>query len=67
MVTADEIEDTIAELHKERKTSKEISKIVHKNFTFIGAVLRKRFPEEYSGTGSSTITKETQIIFLACA
>jgi hypothetical protein len=41
MVTSDEIEEQIAELHKERKTSKEISKIVHKNFTFIGAVLRK--------------------------
>jgi len=59
MVSADEIEERIAELHRERKTSKEISKIVHKNFTFIGAVLRKRFPEEYPNTENSEENKET--------
>ena len=64
MVTADEIEDTIAELHKERKTSKEISKIVHKNFTFIGAVLRKRFPEEYANGNNSEENKETEALKL---
>ena len=64
MVSADEIEEQIAELHRERKTSKEISKIVHKNFTFIGAVLRKRFPEEYADADNSIITKETQALKL---
>jgi hypothetical protein len=29
MVTVAEIEDRIAEMHNERKTSKEISKVVH--------------------------------------
>jgi hypothetical protein len=64
MVTSDEIEERIVELHKEGKTSKEISKVVHKNFTLIGAVLRKRFPEEYADNGSGTITKETQALKL---
>ena len=62
MVTSDEIEEQIAELHRERKTSKEISKIVHKNYTYIGAVLRKRFPEEYTDT--SLISKETDALKL---
>ena len=64
MVTVIEVEDQIAELHKEGKTSKEISKIIHKNFTFIGAVLRKRFPEEYIDADNSAITKETQALKL---
>ncbi len=64
MVTVIEVEDQIAELHKDGKTSKAISKIVHKNFTFIGAVLRKRFPEEYAEAENSTVTKETQALKL---
>lgn len=64
MVTSEEIEEQIAELHRERKTSKEISKVVHKNFTFIGAVLRKRFPEEYADADNSIITKEIQALKL---
>jgi hypothetical protein len=62
MVSADEIEEQIVQMHKERKTSKEISKVVHKNFTFIGAVLRKRFPEEY--TDNSVENKETEALKL---
>jgi hypothetical protein len=64
MVTSDEIEEQIAELHRERKTSKEISKIVHKYFTFIGAVLRKRFPEEYPDNKDSEENKETEALRL---
>lgn len=45
MVTIAEIEEQITKLHKEGKTTKEISKVVHKNYTFIGAMLRKLFPE----------------------
>ena len=41
---------------------REISKMIHKNFTFIGAVLRKRFPEEY--TGSCSTNRETQALKL---
>jgi hypothetical protein len=62
MVTYSEIEERIASLHKEGKNIKEISKIVHKNYTFIGAVLRKRFPEEYKN--SITVNKETQALKL---
>ena len=39
-----------------------ISKVIHKNFTYIGAVLRKRFPEEY--TDSCTTNRETQALKL---
>ena len=41
---------------------REISKVIHKNFTYIGAVLRKRYPEEY--TDSCTMNKETQALKL---
>ena len=41
---------------------REISKVIHKNFTYIGAVLRKRFPEEY--TGGRTANTETQALKL---
>jgi len=40
MVTRQEIEDIIANLHKEHKTTREISKVVHKNFTY-SAIERK--------------------------
>jgi hypothetical protein len=62
MVTSDEIEEQIAELHRERKTSKEISKIVHKNFTFIGRILRRNFPEEYPDSDNSEENKETEAL-----
>jgi hypothetical protein len=60
MVTIKEIEERIVELHRQGKTSKEISKDVHKNYNFIGDVIRKRFPEEYPDT--ITMTKETQAL-----
>ena len=64
MVTADDIEFKIVRLHEEGKTSKFIAGAVHKNFTYIGAVLRKRFPEEYADADNSIITKETQALKL---
>jgi hypothetical protein len=57
-----EIDELRVQLHKEGKTMREISKVVHKNFTYIGAVLRKRFPEEY--TDSRTTNRETQALKL---
>ena len=62
MVAFSEIEETIARLHKEGKTSKYISGVVHKNYTFIGAVLRKRFPEEYPE--NNTMNQETHALEL---
>jgi hypothetical protein len=62
MVTNAEVEELIVQLHKEGKGTREISKMAHKNFSFVGAVLKKRFPEEYSDT--ITITKETQALKL---
>jgi intein-encoded DNA endonuclease-like protein len=62
MVTTDDIEEIIVKLHKEHKTTREISKFVHKNFSYVGAVLRKRFPEEYAD--DNTISKETQALKL---
>ena len=62
MVTISEIEERIASLHREGKNIKEISKIVHKNYTFIGAILRKQFPEEYPDTNG--MNKETQALKL---
>jgi hypothetical protein len=62
LVTSLEVEELIVRLHEEGKTSREISKLVHKNFTYIGAVLRKRFPEEY--TDSCTTNRETQALKL---
>ena len=39
--------------------------MVHKNFTYIGAVLRRRFPDEYvNNDNSKTISKETQALKL---
>jgi hypothetical protein len=64
MVTSDDIEEKIVKLHKEGKTSKYISGAVHKNFTFIGAVLRKRFPEEYPDTENNEENKETEALKL---
>ena len=62
MASRTEIEELIVQLHKEGKTMREISKMIHKNFTYIGAVMRKRFPEEY--TGSCTTNRETQALKL---
>ena len=60
-----EPEELIARLHEEGKSSREISKVVHKNFTYIGAVLRRRFPEEYGNNDNSkTISKETEALKL---
>ena len=39
---------------------REISKMIHKNFTYIGAVLRKRFPEEY--IDNCRTNRETQAL-----
>jgi hypothetical protein len=57
-----EIDEMIVQLHKERRTMREISKVIHKNFTYIGAVLRKRFPEEY--TDNYITNRETQALKL---
>jgi hypothetical protein len=57
-----EIEELIVQLHKEGKTMREISKVIHKNFTYIGAILRKRFPGEYNDR--FTMSKETQALKL---
>ncbi len=62
MVTKDEAEELIVKLHKEDKGTREISKVVRKNFNFIGAVLRKRFPEEYAD--NPVLSKETQALKL---
>jgi hypothetical protein len=62
MITTDEIEELIVRLHNEHKTTREISKFVHKNFSYVGAVLRKRFPEEYPN--ENKISKETQALKL---
>jgi hypothetical protein len=64
MVTAEEIESKIVRLHEEGKTSKFISAAVHKNFTYIGTVLKRNFPEEYTETDNGIITKETQALKL---
>ena len=65
-MVASEIEELIVKLHEAGKNMREISKHegVRKNFTFIGAVLRKRFPEEYTDADNSAITKETQALKL---
>jgi hypothetical protein len=62
MVSIDEIEDRIAELHREGKATRQIAADVHKNLTFVGSILRKRFPEEYST--EVTMSKETQALKL---
>ena len=39
--------------------------MVHKNFTYIGAVLRRRFPDEYvNNDNSKTVSKETKALKL---
>jgi hypothetical protein len=63
-VSNEETEEHIVRLHKEGRTTREISKIVHKNFTHIGAVLRRRFPEEYVNNNSTTTSIETQAVDL---
>ena len=66
MVTTEEIEELIVKLHNQGKNMREISKHegVHKNFTFIGAVLKKRFPEEYTDTDNREENKETEALKL---
>ena len=66
MVTSIEIEELIVKLHEAGKNMREISKHegVRKNFTFIGAVLKKRFPEEYSDADNSVENKETEALKL---
>ena len=65
MVSSLEIEEHIVRLHKEGKTIREISKEVRKNFTYIGAVLKRRFPDEYvNNDNGKTISKETQALKL---
>jgi hypothetical protein len=62
LLSSTDIEETIVLLHKEGKTMREISRVIRKNFTYIGAVLRKRFPEEYAD--SCTTNRETQALKL---
>ncbi len=64
-MSSSQIEELIVRLHKEGKTIREISKIVRKNFTYIGAVLRKRFPDEYPSNDKNKMTSlETQALKL---
>jgi hypothetical protein len=62
LASSTEIDEAIVQLHSEGKTMREISKMIHKNFTYIGAVLKKRFPEEY--TDSRPLNRETQALKL---
>jgi hypothetical protein len=67
MVKNQDAEELIVKLHNDGKNMREISKHdgVRKNFTFIGAVLRKRFPEEYADADTrEELTKETQALKL---
>ena len=64
MVSIEQTDNRIAELHNKGKGTREISADVHKNFSYVGARLKILFPEEYSDTGSGTITKETQALKL---
>jgi len=56
-----EIEELIVQLHNQGKTMRDIAKVVHKNFTYIGAILR-RFPEEFIDNSKSN--KETKALKL---
>jgi hypothetical protein len=59
-----EIEELIVQLHNEGKTMREIAKVVHKNFTYIGAILRRRFPEEFiDNTKSNKETKALKLFY----
>lgn len=43
---------------------REIAKVVHKNFTYIGAILRRRFPEEFiDNTKSNKETKALKLFY----
>ena len=64
MVSIEEIDNRIAELHHKGKGTREISADVHKNFSYVGARLKILFPEEYSDNCNDTITKETQALKL---
>ncbi len=65
MVSSFDIEELVVRLHKEDKTTREISKALHKNFSYIGAVLRKRFPDEYPSSDDNNKTSlETQALKL---
>ena len=64
MASNTEIEELIVQLHKEGKTMREISKMIHKNFTYIGAVLRKRFPEEYTNSCPTSIETQALKLFI---
>ena len=57
-----ETEELIVRLHREGKNIREIAKVVHKNFTYISVVLRRRIPEEY--IGNNTAKKETRALKL---
>ena len=65
LVSNEEKEEHIVRLHREGKNIREISKEVRKNFTYIGAVLKRRFPDEYvNNDNGKTISKETQALKL---
>jgi len=64
MVAITEIEELVVQLHKDGKSVKYIAKVVHKNFTYIGAVLKRRFPEEYATGNNTVMSIETQALKL---
>jgi hypothetical protein len=60
MVSIEEIDNRIAELHNKGKGTREISANVHKNFSYVGARLKILFPEEYFDT--ITTRNETEAL-----
>ena len=56
-----ETEELIVRLHREGKNIREIAKVVHKNFTYISVVLRRRIPEYIE---NNTTNKETRALNL---
>lgn len=60
MVSIEEIDNWIAELHLQGKGTREISAAVRKNFAYVGAHLKILFPEEFGNAAMPT--KETQAL-----
>jgi hypothetical protein len=63
MVTRVEKENSVVELHKQGKGSKDIARNVHMSFSDIGKILQKNFPEEYPDK-TPVLSIETQVLKL---
>jgi hypothetical protein len=57
MPSVEEIDNLIAELHKQGKGTRKISAVIHKNFSYVGARLRVLFPGEFPDTGANNALK----------